>query len=53
MSYDQSAPGPVFWIICLAVILFYIATMWKVFEKAGKPGWAAPPFFSAPPPRRA
>lgn len=38
---DQNAPGALFWIICLAVIVFYIATMWKIFEKAGKPGWAS------------
>jgi uncharacterized membrane protein YhaH (DUF805 family) len=38
---DQNAPGAVFWIICLAVAVFYLATMWKVFEKAGKPGWAS------------
>jgi uncharacterized membrane protein YhaH (DUF805 family) len=38
---EQYAPGALFWIICLAVIVFYIATMWKVFEKAGKPGWAS------------
>lgn len=28
-------------IIVLAVMVFYIACMWKIFEKAGKPGWAA------------
>jgi hypothetical protein len=37
----QNPPGPLFWIICLAVILFYVATMWRIFEKAGKPGWAS------------
>ena len=25
----------------LAIIIFYIASVWKIFEKAGKPGWAA------------
>lgn len=38
---EQSSPGPVFWIICLAVTVFYLASVWKVYEKAGKPGWAA------------
>ncbi len=38
---DQTAPGPLFWIIWCVVVLFYIASMWKVFEKAGKPGWAS------------
>lgn len=28
-------------IIYLAIIIFLIAAYWKVFEKAGKPGWAA------------
>lgn len=29
------------WIIYLAVIVIVIAGIWKAFEKAGKPGWAA------------
>ena len=37
----QWSPGPIFWIVWLVVVVFYIATMWKVFEKAGKPGWAS------------
>jgi hypothetical protein len=28
----------IFW---LAVVVFYIACMWKIFTKAGQPGWAA------------
>ena len=28
-------------IVWLAVIVLMIAAMWKIFEKAGKPGWAA------------
>ncbi len=28
-------------IIYLAIIALMLAGMWKVFEKAGKPGWAA------------
>jgi hypothetical protein len=28
-------------IIYLAILVLVIAGMWKVFEKAGKPGWAA------------
>lgn len=38
---DQQAPGVLFWIIWCVVVVFYVATMWRVFEKAGKPGWAA------------
>ncbi|MCG8578116.1 MAG: DUF5684 domain-containing protein [Flavobacteriales bacterium] len=28
-------------ILYLAIIVFLIASVWKVFEKAGQPGWAA------------
>ncbi len=45
----QLAPCPVvpvvfqgiFWLFYIAVLVFYIAAMWKIFVKAGKPGWAA------------
>ena len=37
----QTGPGATFWIVWLAVMVFYIAAMWKVFVKAGQPGWAA------------
>ena len=30
-----------FFIIELALILFMVVTMWKIFTKAGKPGWAS------------
>ena len=33
--------GAIFIIIYLAIIVLAIAGMWKAFEKAGKPGWAA------------
>lgn len=33
--------GLIFIIIYLAIIVIAIAGMWKTFEKAGKPGWAA------------
>lgn len=32
--------GAVTWIISLAISIFSIVTMWKVYVKAGKPGWA-------------
>ncbi|MCZ6806162.1 MAG: DUF5684 domain-containing protein [Deltaproteobacteria bacterium] len=28
-------------LVCLAIATFYIYVVWKIFEKAGKPGWAA------------
>ena len=30
-----------FWLIFCAIMVFEIAAMWKVNEKAGQPGWAA------------
>jgi len=33
--------GVVGWLIYIAFIVFYIFCMWKIFVKAGKPGWAA------------
>jgi hypothetical protein len=31
----------VFLLFWLAIVIFWIAAIWKVFEKAGHPGWAA------------
>lgn len=36
-----AAPSPIFWIVYAVVVIFMIAAMWKVFSKAGQPGWAA------------
>ena len=34
-------------VIVLAVMIFMIAAMWKIYEKAGQPGWAAiVPFYN-------
>jgi hypothetical protein len=33
--------SPVFLFIWVALIVLIIASMWKVFTKAGKPGWAS------------
>jgi len=38
---QAKGPGPVFWICYLAVLILLIAAIWKVFSKAGQPGWAA------------
>jgi hypothetical protein len=44
-SYSYSAhghaPGPRFWVFSLAVAILMIAALWKIFSKAGQPGWAA------------
>jgi uncharacterized protein DUF5684 len=56
MQYDDTTGGGgiagclgggVFMIIWLAVLVVVIAGMWKVFVKAGHPGWAAiVPFYN-------
>jgi hypothetical protein len=39
---DFSTTFLIIWIIfCLAIAVVVIAGMWKVFTKAGQPGWAA------------
>ncbi len=38
-SEMSSGPGIVFWIFYFAFIIFFIFVMWKIFVKAGKPGW--------------
>jgi hypothetical protein len=42
-NYATSAqgPSPVVIIVELLVTVFVIVAMWKVFTKAGRPGWAA------------
>jgi Family of unknown function (DUF5684) len=31
----------VFWIAYLVILLIMVVSLWKIFTKAGKPGWAA------------
>lgn len=44
-SFDYSSsgytPGPVFWICEIVFAVLMIASWWKMFSKAGQPGWAA------------
>lgn len=43
VSYSYSSSGqvsPVVWVIYFAFIILMIASMWKIFTKAGQPGWA-------------
>jgi len=40
-EYQPPQVSPVVWICYFAVIILWIAGMWKVFSKAGQPGWAA------------
>jgi hypothetical protein len=40
-NYETAAaPSPIVIIISLAIAILMIAAMWKVFSKAGQPGWA-------------
>ena len=39
-SSQGQAPGPLFWIFYLAFTILMIAAWWKIFTKAGQPGWA-------------
>jgi hypothetical protein len=34
-------PGMGTWVVIIAIIILQIAAWWKMFEKAGQPGWAA------------
>lgn len=44
-SYSSTSqgkpPGPVFWICYAVYTISIIAAWWKIFSKAGQPGWAA------------
>lgn len=46
-DYDEEAVGLaigimiVYFVFILAFIVLMVISMWKIFEKAGKPGWAA------------
>jgi hypothetical protein len=40
-SSEAKAPSPVSTIVGLLIALFLIVAMWKVFTKAGQPGWAS------------
>jgi hypothetical protein len=40
-SSQGKPPGPVFWICWTVYTILMIAAWWKIFSKAGQPGWAA------------
>jgi len=41
MQSSSDGTGVLFSLICLALAVLIIAAFWKVFTKAGQPGWAA------------
>lgn len=47
ISAAGAAFGAGYMIVCLAIVVVIVAGWWKMFEKAGKPGWAAiVPFYN-------
>lgn len=43
MNYGEIVAGMFglgFVVVYLAIIIFYVVAQWRMFEKAGKPGWA-------------
>jgi hypothetical protein len=40
-SSGADTAGPIVLLIQLALIVFFIVTFWKIFTKAGQPGWYA------------
>jgi hypothetical protein len=41
-SYSSTGHvSPVVWVIDIAIVILLIAAMWKIFVKAGQPGWAS------------
>jgi uncharacterized protein DUF5684 len=42
-TFDAPSTGlsSTVWIVAVAAMVFYIASMWKIYAKAGQPGWAA------------
>jgi Family of unknown function (DUF5684) len=40
-STEGKPPGPLFWICWLVFVVLMIAALWKIFSKAGHPGWPA------------
>jgi hypothetical protein len=41
LQSSSDSVGGLFSLIFLAVMVFFIAAFWKIFTKAGQPGWAA------------
>lgn len=39
--HDFDGLGTGSWLFIVFIVVFYIYAYWRIFEKAGKPGWAA------------
>ena len=40
-SYQSNHVPPYVWVIDAVIIVLMVGAFWKIFSKAGKPGWAA------------
>ena len=40
-SYQSTSVPPIVWVIDGVIIILMIASFWKIFTKAGQPGWAS------------
>ncbi len=38
--YGYDGPGIGLWLFIIFLIIFFIYVEWRIYEKAGKPGWA-------------
>lgn len=38
---SSDASSPVYWVVSVIVAVILIAAHWRIFTKAGKPGWAS------------
>ncbi len=36
---DLSQISPAMWVFYIAILVISLVAMWKIFQKAGKPGW--------------
>jgi hypothetical protein len=41
MDYNQQQPSFLIILLYIAAVVFYLYCTWKIYEKAGKPGWAS------------
>lgn len=41
MNDNVGSIGPVVIVVYLGILIFMVAAIWRIFEKAGHPGWAA------------
>lgn len=38
-TYEAPQMSPASWVVTIAIAILGLVAMWKIFEKAGKPGW--------------